>query len=75
MVVGSTTTCNHYKNIKKSTYAVKMEFTKKQRKQILSDNGENFGKFVVNVINLYAKQSYFDNISEKINTETNGNKN
>jgi hypothetical protein len=70
IIVGSTTTCNHYKNIKKSTYAVKMEFTKKQRKLILSDNGENFGKFVINVINLYAKQSYFDNISEKINTET-----
>ena len=38
--------------IKKSTYAVKIEFTKKQR-----------------------KQSYFDKISEKINTERNGNKN
>ena len=39
--------------IKKSTYAVKIEFTKKQRKLILSDNGENSGKFVINVINLY----------------------
>jgi len=52
-----------------------MEFTKKQRKLILSDNGKNFGKFVINVINLYAKQSYFDKISEKINTETNGSTN
>ena len=45
-------TLDHYKN-KKSTYAVKIEFTKKQRKLILSDNGKNFGKFVINVVNLY----------------------
>lgn len=39
--------------IKKSTYDVKIEFTKKQRKIILSDNGQNFGKFAINVINFY----------------------
>ena len=39
--------------IKKSTYVVKIEFTKKQAKLILSENGKNFGKFIINVINSY----------------------
>ena len=39
--------------INKSTYVVKIEFTKKQAKLILPENGKHLGKFIINVINLY----------------------
>ena len=76
MVVGSTTTCNHYKNRKKYIRR-KIGIHKKTKKTNTIGQWEKFLKIRNKCNKLYilnAKQSYFDKISEKINTETNGSK-